>query len=127
MRNISFSLTTKQFRARTKDVTRRMGWLHLKPGDRLMGCEKCMGRKPGEPLVRLGEIEVVSAHREPIRRMIKEIKWGQDECRREGFPHLNPYEFVTFFCESHGLKVGPLGSTDAIITRIEFRYIDPAP
>ena len=127
MRNISFSLTTAAIRARTKTVTRRLGWLHLKAGDRLMGCEKCMGRKPGEPLVRLGEIEVVSVNREPLRRMVKEIVWGQEECRREGFPHLNPYQFVTFFCESHGIKQDGLGFTETIVTRIEFRYVDPTP
>ena len=40
MRNISFMLTTQQFRNRTKTVTRRMGWWNLKPGDILMGVEK---------------------------------------------------------------------------------------
>lgn len=44
-RNISFALTTPQFRARTKWVTRRLGWLFLKPGDTLMGVEKGMGLK----------------------------------------------------------------------------------
>lgn len=100
-----------------------MGWLKLKAGDRLMGCEKCMGRKPGEPLVRLGEIEVVSVRREPLRRMIKEPKYGEDECRREGFPEMSPYQFVGFFCESHGIKTDDFGHTDQVITRIEFKYL----
>lgn len=127
MRNISFSLTTPQFRARTKTVTRRLGWLHLKAGDRLMGCEKCMGRKPGEPLVRLGEIEVVSVLREPLDAMIANAEdfdsYGLphvSECEREGFPHMTTREFVAFFCKSHS------GCTsDTIITRIEFKYISP--
>jgi len=35
MRNMSFSLTTQQCREMTKDVTRRLGWAILKPGDPL--------------------------------------------------------------------------------------------
>ena len=38
MRNISFSLTTRQFRDGSKDVTRRVNWQNLKPGDHLMAC-----------------------------------------------------------------------------------------
>ncbi len=48
MRNISFSLTERQFMDKSKTVTRRLGWKFLKPGDRLMGCRKCMGLKPGD-------------------------------------------------------------------------------
>ena len=46
---ISFSLTTPQFRDGTKDVTRRLGWTFLKPGDRLCAVVKAMGLKKGEP------------------------------------------------------------------------------
>lgn len=56
MRNISFQLTTEAIRNRTKTVTRRLNWLNLKPGDLLQGCEKCMGRRHGEPLVKLAVI-----------------------------------------------------------------------
>jgi len=45
-RNISFALTTKQIRNRSKTVTRRLGWLHIKKGDVLNACVKCMGLKP---------------------------------------------------------------------------------
>lgn len=126
--NISFQLTTRQVRESTpekplKDVTRRLGWLKLKPGQRLWACEKCQGIKPGEKIVRIREIKVVSVRREPLRRMIKEPKYGADECRREGFPEMSPYQFVTFFCESHGIKQDDFGHTDEIVTRIEFRYL----
>jgi hypothetical protein len=121
-RNISFSLTTPQFIARTKTVTRRVGWNALKAGDKLMGCEKCMGRKPGEPLVRLGMIEVVSVRREPLMRMTQAASYGFKECVAEGFgddPRLRfPSEFVKFFCDSH------VGCTPATqVTRIEFKYL----
>ena len=41
MRNISFALTTPQFKARTKTVTRRKGWLMLQPGDPVQECWWC--------------------------------------------------------------------------------------
>lgn len=118
MRNISFSLTTPQFRARTKDVTRRLGWQNVKVGQHLMGCEKCMGRKPGQPLVRLGAIEIVDVRREPLNFMSLDPAYGETETVREGFPEMTPARFVEFFCESHG-RCRP----SKIITRIEFKYL----
>lgn len=122
MRLMSFSLTTQQIRAKTKTVTRRLNWLHLKAGDRLQACEKCMGRKKDEPLVRLCVIEVVSVRREALARMIWDTDYGLKECALEGFgedPNLRfPSEFVPFFCNSH---TGCIPATT--ITRIEFRYV----
>lgn len=118
MKNISFTLTTPQFKAKTKSVTRRIGWKDLKPGDHLMGCEKCMGRKPGEPLVRLGEIEVVTVRFERLDRMVALLAYGRDECRKEGFPDMNADEFVEMFCSSHK---GCEPST--VVTRISFKYL----
>jgi hypothetical protein len=46
-RYISFMLTQPQIRARTKTVTRRMGWKDLKPGTLLMAAEKCQGLGKG--------------------------------------------------------------------------------
>lgn len=116
MRNISFALTTQQYRDGSKDVTRRLGWLHLKAGDHFMGVEKGMGLKPGEQIVRLGASLVIAATREPLLRMIDEPEYGLIEVRREGFPHMAPAQFVDFFCRTHR------GCTpDTVITRIEFR------
>lgn len=67
-RNISFALTTEQFRNRTKTVTRRAGWKFLKAGDILNGCVKCMGLRPGEKIERLGQIRVVDVRRADIER-----------------------------------------------------------
>jgi hypothetical protein len=117
MRNISFSLTEAQFLDGSKTVTRRLGWKFLKPGNRLMGCRKCMGLKPGEKIVHLGEIEVISATREPLSRMITDPAYGAAEARREGFPEMTGQQFVEMFC--HHMKVTPA----AILTRIEFRHI----
>lgn len=116
MRLISFALTTAQFRARTKTVTRRLGWADLKPGDLLMGCEKVMGRN-GAPLVRLGAIVVISARREPLNMMLLAEQYGQRECVKEGFPEMNEYQFVTMFSEKMGCP------QNEEVTRIEFRYL----
>jgi hypothetical protein len=118
VRNISFSLTSPQFLQGRKDVTRRLGWLYLKTGDILMACEKCMGRRPGEPLVRLGPLEVLSVRREPLSDLLKDPAYGREECRREGFPEMSPEEFVAFFCRTH-----PPCTRDTPVTRIEFRRI----
>lgn len=113
MRNISFMLTTQQFRNRTKTVTRRMGWWNLKPGDILMGVEKCQGLKKGERIQPLGRIRIISARPECLRRITSE------DCIKEGFPHLTPRQFISLFITSHK------GCTpDTIINRIEFEYID---
>lgn len=123
MRNISFSLTTPQFRKRIKRVTRRMGWINLKVGDVLMGVEKGMGLKPGEQIVRLGPIRVTDVRREPLRMMVDDLDYGRAETTAEGYPpgteKHDPVVFVEFFCGSHKGCV-PWSP----VTRIEFEYLD---
>lgn len=118
MRNMSFALTTHQVREKSKDVTRRLGWLHLKVGEAFQPVTKCMGLRPGEKIERLGDAVVtVSTRREPLRRMTDEPEYGREECRREGFPEMSPEEFVAMFCATHK------GCTpETTLTRIEFRY-----
>lgn len=118
-RNISYALTTKQFRDRSKDVTRRLGWKNVKVGEILNGCVKCMGLKPGEQIERLGRIRVVSARREPLSRMITDPDYGKEEARREGFPNMTGAQFVEMFCKH--MRV----DADEVVTRIEYEYIDP--
>jgi hypothetical protein len=97
---------------RRKTVTRRPGWLFLKVGDRLTLCRKVMGRKPGEPLARLAEVEVTSLRREPLYMI------GLADVRAEGFSEpWGPDEFVWFFVNHIG------GRRDQIVTRIEWRYV----
>jgi hypothetical protein len=118
MRAISFALTTPQFLDGSKTVTRRMGWRNLKPGDRLIACEKSMGLGKGGKRKDIGVIEVISFNREQLGRMIYERKWGQIECIREGFPNMTPEQFVAFFCASHkGCNAW------SEVTRIEFRRL----
>jgi len=111
-RLMSVSLTEDAVRARTKTVTRRMGWLHLAPGTRLTLCRKVMGRRKGEPLVRIVDVEVVAVRRERLDIITAA------EVRAEGFPDMTPQQFVEFFCNSH-TGCAP----DSMVTRIEWRYL----
>lgn len=77
MRNISFALTTPQFIAGTKDVTRRMGWLFLKPGDVLQAVEKGQGLGKGGKIKRLGTIRVLDVHREKLCAIQGYARYGK--------------------------------------------------
>lgn len=113
-RNISFSMTEPQFLDGSKTVTRRMGWLRLKAGDRLRAVRKAMGLKKGEKVHALGEIVITDVRREPLSAITA------DDCAREGFPSMTPQEFIAFFREGHA------GCTPAsIVTRIEFAHVEP--
>lgn len=141
MRIISASLTTDQIIASVqrvtrgepplKDVTRRLGWEYVEPGERLQVVKKAMGRKNGEPLVKLAVIEVVSRRREVLRTVLvggSFNAYGREECRREGFGVMSdeemeahdkldgiigprraingdPKMFVQFFCATHKVKI----------------------
>ena len=121
MRNISCALTTPQILDQSKDVTRRMGWLHLKPGDLIQPVKKCMGLKPGEKIEKLGcPIATINARREPLRSMTDDMEYGRNECLREGFPNLTPVQFIEMFCATHKGC-----SPESIVTRIEFNYETP--
>jgi hypothetical protein len=127
-RLMSVAFTEDAVRDRTKTVTRRKGWTFLKPGDRLTLCRKVMGRKPGEPLVRVAEVEVVSVERQTLASLGKCQCWdthprgtvyAEIEVAREGFPGMAPDEFVRrFFVEAQGM-----GEHDTV-TRIEWKYLD---
>lgn len=111
MRNMSFSMTTAQFRARTKTVTRRFGWWFLKPGDVVMGVEKAMGLKKGESIERLGTIRIVSVRPEPMNSITK------DDVILEGFPEWTPDQFVSMLVRHYGIH------PESIVNRIEFEYL----
>lgn len=112
MKRASFALTKLQLLDGSKSVTRRLGWLNLKAGDRLLAVSKGMGLKAGEKPDIYGPIEVVSVRRERLDAI------DADDCRREGFPELSPPEFVEFFCKANrGCK------PDTLVTRIEFKRI----
>jgi len=119
-RLMSVAFTEQAVRERRKTVTRRKGWLFLKPGDHLTLCRKVMGRKPGEPLIRIAEVEVIDVRREPLQ-FVHYI----GELTKEGFPELEPTRildgtgiFVKRFFAPQGI-----GRFD-IVMCIEWRYFD---
>lgn len=112
MRNMSFSMTTGQVRARSKTVTRRLGWDDLKQGEKFRAIVKGQGLKKGEKVERMSVLECVSNTAEQVRSITKM------ECVLEGFPHMQPGEFVNMFCRANKCK------PDRVIRRIEFRYVD---
>ena len=118
MRNMSFALTTPQILDQSKDVTRRMGWKHLKAGEIIQPVKKCMGLRPGEAVERLGPpVRALVPRREALNLLTSYPDYGYREVRREGFPTWTPTEFVEMFCDTHR---GCTPST--VLTRIEFSY-----
>lgn len=112
-RLMSVAFTEQQVRDRTKTVTRRKGWQTLKPGDRLTLCPKVMGRKPGEWLDRIVDVEVVSVRREPLGAIT------QEDVTREGFPGMSRLDFIKrFFIDAQDIHPGD------DVTRIQWRYLD---
>lgn len=117
MRHMSFALTTPQILARTKTVTRRVGWAFLRPGTLIQAIEKGQGLKKGQKVRKLAVLRVERV----------DLEWMSDfagrpdalqECAREGFPHLTPAEFSAFFRSTHPDP----GADDLLVTRIEFSY-----
>ena len=128
-RLMSVSMTADAVIERRKTVTRRKGWLFLKPGDRLTLCRKVQGRKAGEPLERLAEVEVTSVCREALWELLRRdyahawspapTDYAKREVAREGFPGMDPAEFVQRF-----FQVAQRMSTMDEVTRVEWRYLD---
>ena len=113
------SLTEEPVVSRTKTVTRRLGWWEdrhgrriLLPGQQLTLVRKSMGRRPGEPLVRLADVQVVDVRRERLCDITP------DDVAREGFPGWSRERFVSYFCDHMRCK------PDTAVTRIEWRYLD---
>lgn len=139
MRNMSFALTTPQVLARTKTVTRRVGWEFLKAGDLIRAVEKSQGLKKGEKIRELAVIRVVDVRRERLDRMTTDFVYGSDECIAEGFAYwaFEPDKFVQMFCETHVIPDKRLGPPKGRryrppfpmlpmdeVTRIQFEYVD---
>lgn len=114
-------MTVAQVRRREKTVTRRIGWGSAKPGDVVQPIVKGQGLKKGEHVEKLGgPIRFRHVSREHLDRLQDDPRYGEDECRREGCPHLAPEEFVALFARTHDC------TAHALVTRIEFDYVGPA-
>lgn len=125
-RLMSVSLTEQAVLERRKRVTRRAGWTMLRPGDHLTLCRKVMGRRKGEPLVRIVDVEVVSVRRELLSAITDE------DVALEGFTpddlaaHTDPGDhgpgaLARAFCRFFVKHMG--GSLDQEVTRVEWAYL----
>ena len=110
-RNMSFAMTTEQIKAGTKTVTRRFGWNFLKPLDVVWAVEKAMGLKKGEKIKKLRLLQIISIRKEPLNTITKA------DCILEGFPNLEPENFVKMICDHYRCK------PDAVVNRIKFIYL----
>lgn len=130
-RLMSVAFTEQAVVERRKTVTRRAGWWEdkngrrlLNVGDRLTLCRKVMGRKKGEPLVRLGDVEVISIRREPLCAVAGPYTLDADgkptwtEMVAEGFPDMHPSDFMDRYFAPQ--RIGVMDD----VTRIEWRYLD---
>lgn len=108
---MSVAHTEASVRDRTKDVTRRLGWEALRAGDDLDLCRKVMGRKAGDPLVRIARVHVVGVTWEPLDAITDE------DARREGVAGVETAaDFIAFYCDA--FRVEPSRQ----VRRIEWRY-----
>ena len=113
MRNMSFSATKEQVRLQTKDVTRRIGWAFLKPGDVVQPIEKGQGLKKGEKVVKIGPpIRILANAPEQIDAINK------SDCIREGFPDRTPESFMAHFCAMNNCP------RYQVVNRIEFEDLE---
>lgn len=117
-RLMSVAFTERAVVERRKTVTRRAGWAFLERGDGLTLCRKVMGRRPGEPLVRLAQVEVVDVRREPLSAITTEDVWREGWTGWDTSPDAAVDTFIEFFCDR--MRCAP----DTQITRIEWRYLD---
>lgn len=109
---MSVAHTKAQVYARTKTQTRRAGWTFLTAGTTVELCEKVMGRRHGQPLVRICKVLILSVRRERLDQITTE------DVAAEGFPEWTVHQFIGFFCDAMG------GAPDQQVTRIEWAYLD---
>jgi hypothetical protein len=120
---MSFAMTEEQVLQQTKDVTRRLGWKFLKPGDVVQPVRKSMGLRKGEKVVKLGPpIRIVSNTPEALTALLGNQDYGFEELAREGFAmHAeldHPKVWIEWFAKGHGC------TTDQVVNRIEFDYTE---
>ena len=115
--NQSFALTTAQYRAHTKFVTRRNGWKHAYVGQVVTAVEKGQGLKKGEHPVKLGQHRFTDLRWERLDRMLTEPEYGAREVILEGFPDMTPAEFVAMYCKHN--RCAP----DMLVHRMAFEYL----
>lgn len=111
MKHMSFSATVPQMRARTKSVTRRLGWETLESGEVVMAVVKGQGLKKGEKVEKIHAIEITRVTFERLNTITR------GEVAREGFPEMGVSGFIKKFCEMNSC------ADNALVTRIAFKHL----
>ena len=115
-RLMSFAMTVRQMRAKTKRVTRRVGWAKLRPGEIVCAVVKSQGLKKGEKVEKIGMIRILSVSIERVNRLLTDPAYGRTEVDLEGFPDLSPDEFVAMLCKANAI------TPQYFVRRIEFNH-----
>jgi len=121
---MSFSLKPKgSIRPGGADVTRRLGWARLKPGDLFVPVEKAMGLKTGEKHVVLWPLCRCKDRRwEPLSALVDRAIYSEEEAheelRREGFPDFELWQFILMVAMANHISI------DDPLNRIEFEYVN---
>jgi len=120
MTNMSFFHTTQQCFNYQKTVTRRDGWMKLKPTAIVQQIVKGQGLKKGEHPEKIHRIQIMDNRIETLDTLLILPEYGHHEMVREGFPGRDPKDFVTWYCKESKKKPGDM------ISRIRFcYYLDP--
>jgi hypothetical protein len=126
MRAISCSHTDRAVLERSKDVTRRVGWLFLVEGAKLRVVKKAMGLKKGERQERLAVVRVTRVSKEPLSALLDDPSYGREELIREGVhdhPMVrgSPERFCAWFLTCVAARLRPTLRTP--LTRIQWEYL----
>lgn len=137
-RMMSVRFTEDAVRERRKTVTRRKGWWRkdnsplVTPGTELRLVRQAMGLRKGDTVVELARVRVVSVAREPLRLILPTAMtrlppnddqmytldaYGKLEMVREGFPGMDPLEFIETYFTPQRVAL------DDMVTRIEWEYL----
>lgn len=112
MRPFPIAISRDQARRRSRTVAR---------------CRHPLNTPIGEPLVARDErgipvslVSVVSLRREKLYRIVADRfkpNYGREEMVKEGFPGMDPKDFVVMFCKLNNCR------PRTPVTRIEWRYL----
>lgn len=116
-------MTTEAVRNREKTVTRRLGWEDLKPGDLFVPVRQAMGLRKGQKHAVLWPLcRCVATRRERLDALLDRTVYSEEEAElemtREGFPGMDPAEFVRMFAQANRCLEATLAN------RIEFEYVE---
>ena len=110
-RKMSFFMTQAQMRAKTKTVTRRLGWWFLNKGDIVDAVEKGQGLNKGEKQVIICPIRIRSTRPETLSYIT------ESEIDLEGFPDMTRAQFLHMFTRANKCRMA------TTVNRIEFEFI----